>query len=377
MMTRWMAGAALAALPVMVAAQPAVQPIESAVRLADWQLRRMSDQTHINRATGESGNARAWEQAVFWVGMTALADAGAPDRIRQAIMDHGRRNEWTPGRKVYFADDHAITQSYLWAAANGAGRAALAPTRATFDQVVDKPAVTTLAFVVPPTGYSNAECLTRWCWCDALFMSPPALVELSRQTGERKYRDFAMREFWATTDFLYDPVEKLYYRDSRFFDRRDDRQRKQFWSRGNGWVFASIPRILPLLPKGSADRIRLERLFADMASRLATLQKADGYWAPSLLAAEGSPPETSGTAFFTYGIAWGINTGRLSADRYGPVARRGWDALRRAIRPDGRLGWVQQVSDRPEQVNPDDTQYYGVGAYLLAATQMQQLQARR
>ena len=91
---------------------------------------------------------------------------------------------------------------------------------------------------------------------------------------------------------------------------------------------------------------------------------------PSLLAPEDSPPETSGTAFYTYGIAWGINAGLLPRAEYEPVARRGWAALNRAIQPDGRLGYVQQVSDRPEKVEPGDTQYYGVGAFLLAATQM-------
>lgn len=360
-------------VPAIAAAQAPRAPIETAVKLADWQLSRMSDAGHVSRATGETRNPRAWEQAVFWVGMTALADAGAPPRIRQAVLDMGRANRWQPGRLPYFADDHAITQSYLWAAKNGAGTAARGPTLATFDRVVDKPAVTTLAFAVPPGGYSQTECLTRWCWCDALFMAPPALVELSRQTGDAKYRDFAMKEFWATTDFLFDPVEHLYYRDSRFFDRRDDKGRKQFWSRGNGWVFAGMARIIPLLPANSPDRRRMEALFREMAGKLAGLQKADGYWAPSLLAPENAPPESSGTGFFTYGMAWGVNTGLLDRARYAPVAQRGWAALNRAIQPDGRLGWVQQVSDRPEKVEAADTQYYGVGAFLLAATEIARL----
>jgi rhamnogalacturonyl hydrolase YesR len=350
------------------AARAERSPIEAAVRLADWQLGRMGAGSPISRVTGETRKPRAWEQAVFWVGMTALADAGGPLRIRQAILDMGRANQWQPGEKPYFADDHAILQSYLWAARNGAGAEALGPARRTFDQVVDKPAVTTLAFYVPPEGYSAAECLTRWCWCDALFMAPPAMMELSRQTGDTRYRDFALKELWATTDFLYDPVEKLYYRDSRFFERRDAKGRKMFWSRGNGWVFAGLARIIPLLPEGSAERQRIEALFVEMAARLRQLQKEDGYWAPSLLAPEDSPPETSGTGFYTYGMAWGIKAGLLPRAEYEPAVRRGWAALTRAIQPDGRLGWVQQVSDRPEKVEPADTQYYGVGAFLLAAT---------
>jgi hypothetical protein len=37
------------------------------------------------------------------------------------------------------------------------------------------------------------------------------------------------------------------------------------------------------------------------------------------------------------------------------------------------LGWVQQVSDRPEQVAPSDTQFYGVGAFLLAGSAVHDL----
>ena len=343
------------------------QPIAAATRLAEWQLARL-DAAQVSRVTTETKNPRAWEQAVFWVGMTALADAGGPPAIRQAVLDMGGRNQWLPARRPYHADDLVITQSYLWAARNGAGAAARAPTRKAFDFILANPPRVGLPFYQPPEGYDATECLKRWCWCDALFMAPPAMVALTAQTGDSRYRDYAMREYWATTDFLYDPAERLFYRDSRFFERRDDRGRKQFWSRGNGWVFASMPRIIPMLPRGSADRRRMEALFVEMAARLKQLQKADGYWAPSLLAPEGSPPESSGTGFFTYGMAWGVKAGLLDAREYRPVVDRGWAALERAIQPDGRLGWVQQVSDRPEKVEAADTQYYGVGAFLLAAT---------
>ena len=136
--------------------------------------------------------------------------------------------------------------------------------------------------------------------------------------------------FWATTNFLCDPRERLYYRDSRFFDRRDSAGRKLFWARGNGWVFAGLARMIPLLPKGSPDRVRMETLFREMAARLVAIQKPDGYWAPSLLAPENSPPETSGTGFFTYGLAWGVKAGLLDRASYEPAARKGWAALERA-----------------------------------------------
>lgn len=360
--------AAVCAVALAPPASAAQKPIAAAVKLAEWQLARLDDTSHISQATHETRKTRGWEQAVFWVGMTALADAGGPNSIREAVIAMGERNGWAPGDDTYSADDQAIAQAYIWAAAHGAGEKALAPTIKSYSTVIDKPAVTTLAFYIPPEGYGATECLKRWCWCDALFMAPPAFVALSRRTGDERFARFALKEFWATTDFLYDPAEHLYYRDSRFFEKRDAQGRKVFWSRGNGWVFGAMARLIPQLPKGSADRARMEALFQEMAGKIKMLQKADGYWAPSLLSPENAPPETSGTAFYTYGLAWGITQGLLQRDEYEPSVRKGWSAIERAIQPDGRLGWVQQVGDQPDAVSARDTQYYGVGAFLLAAT---------
>jgi len=346
--------------------------LKLASRVADWQLERMGATHGVTKFAEETANPRSWQQGAFWVGMTHLADVTGEKRFATAINAMGKANQWQPGKRIYHADDHVIAQSYLWSARHGAGAEAIAPVRATFDAILAKPPVDHLSFVVSK-DYESTPCLRRWCWCDALFMSPPAWVELSRQTGDPRYTNFAMAEFWATTDFLYDPVEALYFRDSRFFERRDEQGRKLFWSRGNGWVFAGIANILDVLPKDNPHRPRLEALFRDMAARLKSVQKSDGYWPPSLLAPENSPPETSGTGFYVYGFAWGVKNRLLDAATYRPAIDKGWAALTRAVAKDGRLGWVQQVSDRPESVAETDTQYYGVGAFLLAASAVAQL----
>jgi rhamnogalacturonyl hydrolase YesR len=376
-----MRGAACAALALSVAAgaagtQPSPKEVLAlAARVADWQLARMGTAPDGTRYAEETVNPRSWQQGAFWVGMTRLADTTGEQRFADAIIAQGKVNEWKPGARMYHADDHVIAQSYLWAAKHGAGGEAIVPVRASFDSILANPAVTHLSFV-PATDYESTACLRRWCWCDALFMSPPAWVELTRQTGDPRYTAFAMAEFWAATDFLYDPLELLFFRDSRFFERRDDQGRKQFWSRGNGWVFAGIANILEVLPQADPNRPRLEKLFREMAAKLKAVQKPDGYWAPSLLARENSPPESSGTGFYVYGLAWGVKHGLLDAEIYRPAIDNGWAALTRAVARDGRLGWVQQVSDRPENVAETDTQYYGVGAFLLAASAVAELAAR-
>jgi rhamnogalacturonyl hydrolase YesR len=373
-------GAAICALAlcgVAAAADPAARKdvLAIAARVADWQLARM-DGAHITtHMADEARGSRSWQQGAFWVGLTRFADTSGDKRLREAALAMGRANQWTPGPRQYHADDHVIGQSYLWAARNGAGPEALAPIKATFDSILAAPAIVHLSFV-PKKDYESTDCLRRWCWCDALFMSPPAWVELSQATGDPRYTEFAMQEFWVATDFLYDPAEKLYFRDSRFFERRDEQGRKLFWSRGNGWVFAGIANILEVLPKDNPHRPRLEALFREMAVKLKSLQKPDGYWPPSLLGPENSPPETSGTGFYVYGLAWGVEKGLLDAADYRPAIDNGWQALTRAVAKDGRLGWVQQVSDRPDKVAETDTQYYGTGAFLLAASAVASLPAR-
>lgn len=343
------------------------QVLALAARAADWQLAHLDKTPGITSFGEETYQPRSWQKGAFWVGMTHLAEVSGEKRFADAIFANGRATQWQPGPRTYHADDHVIGQSYLWAARHGAGADAIAPLRATFEVILARPAITHLSFV-PAKNYEETACLRRWCWCDALFMSPPAWAEMSQQTGDPRYAEFAMAEFWATTDFLYDPAEKLFFRDSRFFERRDAQGRKQFWSRGNGWVLAGIANVLEHLPRNSPHRPRLEALFRDMAVRLKSLQKADGYWPPSLLAPENSPAETSGTGFFVFGLAWGVKHGVLDGAEYRPAIDRGWAALARAVASDGKLGWVQQVSDRPDAVAESDTQFYGVGAFLLAAS---------
>src|SRR5437588_309150 len=81
-------------------------------------------------------------------------------------------------------------------------------------------------------------------------------------------------------------------------------------------------------------------------------------------------PGTSCTGFFVYGLAWGIHHRLLPLPDYRQAADRGWHALISAVSPDGKLGWVQPIGAAPDRVGPDDTQLYGEGAFLLAASEM-------
>jgi rhamnogalacturonyl hydrolase YesR len=219
-----------------------------------------------------------------------------------------------------------------------------------------------------------------WWWADGLYMVMPVMTKMYWLTGDRRYIDRMVAYFQYANGLMYDPATHLYYRDARYVypQHQSVHGKKDFWARGDGWVFAALARVLSDLPRDDAARPLFEERFRAMAQTLRTIQRPEGYWTRSLLDPDHAPgPETSGTAFFTYGVLWGINNGLLDRKTYLPVALKGWDYLTHvAIQPDGKVGYVQPIGDRaiPGQVvDRDSTAHFGVGAVLLAASEMVRL----
>ena len=325
---------------------------------ADWQLANPSRHPRYD-----------WTQAPFWIGLTGFAPLSRdPQRYLGAVRRNGEENRWRPGPRPLHADDHAIAQSYFLLERLEKDRAIIQPALRTFDAVVLYPFNESLEFV----DYEKTS--REWVWCDALFMSPPALAMAAKATGSQRYLDVMNRLWWKTTDYLYDKDEHLFYRDSRFFAQRAPNGRKIFWSRGNGWVLAGLARVLQEMPADYPERGRYVALFRQMATKIGTLQQSDGYWRTSLLDPDSHPrPETSGTAFYVYALAWGINEHLLDRATYEPIVRRGWAALVRAVHPNGMLGYVQRIGDQPGNTSELGTEIYGVGALLLAGSEVYRL----
>lgn len=219
-----------------------------------------------------------------------------------------------------------------------------------------------------------------WWWADGLYMVMPVMTKMYHLTGDRRYLDKMVAYFEYANSLMYDPETHLYYRDARYVypQHQSVNGKKDFWARGDGWVFAALAKVLADLPRDDPYRPLFEDRFRAMAQTLKGIQAPEGYWTRSLLDPAHAPgPETSGTAFFTYGMLWGINNGLLDRGAYLPVAAKGWDYLTRtAIQPDGKVGYVQPIGDRaiPGQVvDRDSTAHFGVGAVLLAAAEMAKL----
>jgi unsaturated rhamnogalacturonyl hydrolase len=298
--------------------------------------------------------------------MTLAGVTEAP-KYFDAMKAMGEKNQWRPGLRPGHADDYAVIATYAKIFEREKDKAILAPALALFNFLASRK-------YDEPLAWGGAIETRELAWCDALFMGPPAMGAVAVATGDRKFLDLADRLWWKTTDYLYDKDEKLYFRDSRYFEQREKNGRKVFWSRGNGWVIAGLARLLQDMPADYPARARYVTLFKEMAGKVRTVQSRDGYWRSSLLDPDSRPnPETSGTGFFTYALAWGINNGLLDRAGYEPNVRRGWEAMVRAVHADGMLGWVQQIGAEPGSATFDSTEVYGVGALLLAGSEVQRL----
>ncbi|SMC59331.1 glycoside hydrolase family 88/105 protein [Pedobacter nyackensis] len=216
-----------------------------------------------------------------------------------------------------------------------------------------------------------------WWWADGLYMAMPVMTKLYKITGNKQYLDKLYEYFMYANSIMYDKEEKLYYRDAKYPypKHKSANGKKDFWARGDGWVFAGLAKVLKDLPKNDKHRKEYLTKYKGMAEAILKSQQKEGYWTRSMLDPEHAPGcETSGTAFFTYGLLWGINNGYLNEKVYLPAALKGWNYLvRTALQESGKIGYVQPIGERaiPGQiVDKNSTANFGVGAFLLANCEM-------
>ncbi|AUP79226.1 glycoside hydrolase family 88 protein [Flavivirga eckloniae] len=208
-------------------------------------------------------------------------------------------------------------------------------------------------------------------YVDGLFTGPPALAMLYDVTGNKKYLEWMDACFWDVYGKLYNTDLDLFYRDKRFFPSNTEGNKQIIWSRGNGWAIAGIARILEYLPMEHGNYKRYEEVMKGMAAALKKCQSEEGFWYPNLADPDYAPfKETSGTSFFIYGIAYGINHGILSKEEYIPVVKKAWKSVTDEISKKGKVQWGQLVGDRPVNLSKDDSHEYVTGTFLLAASEM-------
>jgi rhamnogalacturonyl hydrolase YesR len=320
-------------------------------KVADWQLQR---QALFNRE---------WTYAALYDGLLAASKTTGDPRYRNAVAAVGERYDWKLlDERFPHADDMALGQAYLDLYILKPDPARIAGTQRILDQLVARP---------------DDPAKLLWWWCDALFMAPPVLARMSAITADPRYLATMDREWGLTSASLYDPTEHLFFRDSRYFTRQEANGQKLFWARGNGWVMGAFVKVLQAMPKNDPRRAKYIAQYRQMANRIATLQGKDGLWRSGLLDPGAYDlPEVSGSAFFTYSLAWGINQGILPRAKFEPVARSAWAGMLTHIYADGRLGSIQPIDGQPGKFKPSASYVYGVGGFLLAASEVDALASK-
>lgn len=214
-------------------------------------------------------------------------------------------------------------------------------------------------------------------WVDGMFMVMPVLTHLYKQTGNEIYLE-KMHTYWLyTNSIMYDEETGLYFRDAKYVypEHQTFAGKKDFWARGDGWAFATFARILAELPADHKYRDEYVAFYKRMAEALAESQQPEGHWTRSILDPSYAPGyETSGTSLMLYGYLWGINNGIFSEEEYGETVGAAWQYLSEvALQDNGLVGYIQPIGEKadPNQtVSRNSTADFGVGAYLLAASEM-------
>ena len=224
-------------------------------------------------------------------------------------------------------------------------------------------------------GYeADSKANDYWWWADALYMVMPVMTKMYKLTGDEKYLDKLYENICYCDSIMLDHETGLYFRDGKYVypKHKTANGKKDFWARGDGWVLAGLAKVLQDMPKTYKHQPFFARKFVNLANGVKRLQQSNGHWTRSMMDSDQAPGyETSGTAFFCYGLLWGINNGYLTKKEFEPVVEKAWDYLSTiALQTDGKVGYVQPIGERAipgQTVDANSQANFGVGAFLLAA----------
>ena len=349
----------------------------AATRLAnDYFMAKYEDPTvptNVKRVRPSS----LWTRAVYYEGLMALQLVDPQKRYVDYTLTWANFHKWTPrnGTKTCDADDQCCGQTYI--------------EIMEYDSLPDSENIKylreNLDYQMQTVNPKNGSLYGWWTWIDAIQMAMPLYVQMYKVTGEKRYLDHAMKMYrWSRNECgggLFNTKEGLWWRDADYVPpyREPDGQ-QCYWSRGNGWVYAALVRCMNLLPEKSKEYKELKRDFMLMSKALLKCQREDGFWQPSLVSTNYAMPETSGTALFLYGYAWGMMKGYLKPQQYRAAADKAWQGIvTKALHPDGFIGWMQGTGKDPSAGQPvsytsiPDFEDYGTGCLLLGATEYYKL----
>lgn len=309
-----------------------------------------------------------WTRAVYYEGLMALYNINKDKAYYDYAVAWGNSHQWglNGGVQVRNADNQCCGQTYIDLYLIDKKPERIKDLKASIDLML------------------ASDKIDDWTWIDALQMAMPVFAKLGVLYNDNSYyeRMFQMYNHSKTIQGgkgLYNPKDNLWWRDKDFVSPyKEPNGEDCYWSRGNGWVLAALVRVLEVMPKDAPHRKEYQQTFEKMCKALIPIQREDGFWNASLHDPNNfGGKELTGTALFTYGIAWGVNHGVLNKKRYEPVAVKAWNALvKDAVHPNGFLGHVQGTGKQPSDSQP--TSYdrvpnfedFGLGCFLLAGSEV-------
>ncbi|MCF8715524.1 glycoside hydrolase family 88 protein [Joostella atrarenae] len=338
------------------------QIIDIMRQTADWQFANPYDLERVLE----------WHWATYFIGLQGLYEITKEDRYKEEMINVGKHANWRLESKILYADNIAIASNWAWLYNQEEDSEMIENAKYALDVHLS----TRREYKVDLRFLGNPYFDEWWTWSDALFMGPPTFIQMWKSTGEEKYLNYMDTMFWKTADYLYSREDSLMFRDDRYFPEMMKNNKKVFWSRGNGWVVASIARILDIMPKDYPNRFKYEMFFKEMILKVLSLQRQDGLWNVSLLDPDYlNKGETSGSSFFIYALAYALNNEFISED-YKSQIEKGWIALCMNVNENGRLGNVQPEGIDPKPFVEESWHVYGTGGFLLAGKEMYKLMSK-
>ena len=316
-----------------------------------------------------------WTNGAYHIGISQAEKATKNKKYLDALVTTGQANSWEPGKRWYHADDLAICLTYTDVYEKSKDTTLLTAMVKNLDTLMANPVWT----LDPKREFEHHAIVQLWWWCDALFMGPTVFTRYAKISGEEKYFNFSDKLYHQAYDLLYNQKEHLFTRDLKYLwtgspdDKKEKNGKKIFWSRGNGWVISGLTFLLDDISKDNEKRPFYEKLFKEMAVSIKNLQPEDGLWRASLLDASAPHGEMSGTSFFIYAMAWGVNNGYLDREEFLPTIKKSWLAMLSCQKENGMVGWVQQIGQSPKPVSPESWEVFGTGAFLMAGSEILKL----
>jgi len=312
-----------------------------------------------------------WTRSVYYEGLMALHQICPREQYYDYALGWAEFHKWgyRDGNTTRNADNYCAGQTYV-------DLYNLCPTP---EKVKNVRINAQMMLNTPQNG--------DWTWIDAIQMGMPLLIRMGVLDNDDRYFEKARQMYLHSRDIegghgLYNPKEGLWWRDSTFCPPyREPNGKNCYWSRGNGWVYAALVRVIDLLPCHDSHRNMYLNDFKKMSKALKACQREDGFWNVSLSdETHFGGKETTGTSLFVYGMAWGIRKGILPETDYLPTVIKAWNAMaREAVHENGFLGFVQGTGNKPADGQPvtydsmPDFEDYGLGCFLLAGSEVYKL----